>query len=61
MFRPLSPVPSTSATGVGSRVIKEEKFIAKPMSVEEAIMRMNLLHENIVCFHNIATHEIKVN
>jgi putative sigma-54 modulation protein len=53
-------VPTSSATGVGSRVIKEEKFIAKPMSVEEAIMRMNLLHENIVCFHNIATHEINV-
>jgi len=52
--------PSSSATPVGTRVIKEEKFIAKPMTVDEAIMRMNLQHENIVCFHNIATHEINV-
>jgi putative sigma-54 modulation protein len=52
--------PASSATPVGTRIIKEEKFIAKPMSVDEAIMRMNLLHENIVCFHNIATHEINV-
>jgi putative sigma-54 modulation protein len=56
---PSSP-PSSSATPVGSHVIKEEKFIAKPMTVDEAIMRMNLQHENIVCFHNIATHEINV-
>ena len=45
---------------MGSRVIKEEKFVATPMTVDEAIMRMNLKHENIVCFHNIATHEINV-
>jgi putative sigma-54 modulation protein len=41
-------------------VIKEEKFIAKPMSVEEAIMRMNLLHESFLCFNNLETHEINV-
>ena len=52
--------PSSATTPIGSRLIKEEKFIAKPMTVEEAIMRMNLLHENIVCFHNIITHEINV-
>jgi len=42
------------------RVIKEEKFIAQPMSVEEAIMRMNLLHESFLCFNNNQTHEINV-
>lgn len=42
------------------RVIKEEKFIARPMSVEEAIMRMNLLHESFLCFNNNQTHEINV-
>lgn len=50
----------SSTTPIGSRLIKEEKFIAKPMSVEEAIMRMNLLHENLVCFNNIVTHEVNV-
>lgn len=50
----------SSTTPIGSRLIKEEKFIAKPMTVEEAIMRMNLLHENLVCFNNIVTHEVNV-
>ena len=51
---------ASSTTPIGSRLIKEEKFIAKPMTVEEAIMRMNLLHENLVCFNNIVTHEVNV-
>ena len=42
------------------QVIKEEKFIAEPLSVDEAIMRMNLLHESFLCFNNIETHEINV-
>lgn len=42
------------------RVVKEEKFIAQPMSVEDAIMRMNLLHESFLCFNNDETHEINV-
>jgi putative sigma-54 modulation protein len=44
----------------GPRIIKEEKFIASPMAVEEAIMRMNLLNESFLCFNNIETHAINV-
>ena len=58
---PAAPAAApSSTTPIGSRLIKEEKFIAKPMTVEEAIMRMNLLHENLVCFNNIVTHEVNV-
>ncbi len=43
-----------------SRVIKEEKFVARPMTVEEAIMHMNLAHESFLCFNNATTHEVNV-
>jgi putative sigma-54 modulation protein len=54
--------PETLAPSQKSRprVVKEEKFIAQPMSVEDAIMRMNLLHESFLCFNNHETHEINV-
>ncbi len=49
-----------SAVSPRPRIIKEEKFVAQPMSVEEAIMRMNLLHESFLCFNNVETHGINV-
>ena len=57
-----SPAPPAMPASAKSqpRVIREEKFVAEPMSVEEAIMRMNLLHESFLCFNNIETHEINV-
>lgn len=42
------------------QVIREEKFVAVPMSVEDAIMRMNLRHEQFLVFNNAVTHEINV-
>lgn len=54
------PDSAPSATTPGPRIIREEKFVASPMSVEEAIMRMNLLHESFLCFNNNETHEINV-
>lgn len=55
------PAPSAvSPSRIVRKVIKEEKFVAAPMSVEEAIMRMNLLHEQFLVFNNAVTHEINV-
>lgn len=42
------------------RIIKEEKYVARPMSVEQAIMQMNLNHERFLCFNNAVTHEVNV-
>lgn len=42
------------------RIIKEEKYVTRPMSVEEAVMHMNLMHEHFLCFNNAATHEVNV-
>lgn len=55
--KPAAPTPAPMAK---PQVIKEEKFIAEPMSVDEAVMRMNLLHESFLCFNNIETHQINV-
>ena len=49
-----------AASSATPRVIKEEKFVAQPMTVEEAIMRMNLLHERFLCFNNVETHQVNV-
>ncbi len=54
--------PNTEAPSQKSapRVIRERKFVAVPMTVEEAIMRMNLQHDPFLVFHNVLTHEINV-
>lgn len=52
--------PAAQSQSSRPRVVKEEKFVAQPMSVEDAIMRMNLLHESFLCFNNHETHEINV-
>ena len=57
---PAAPPAAQVPVVASPRVIKEEKFIAEPLSVDEAIMRMNLLHESFLCFNNIETHQINV-
>jgi putative sigma-54 modulation protein len=42
------------------RIIKEEKYIARPLTVQEAIMQLNLMHEPFLCFNNAQTHEVNV-
>lgn len=58
-----SPVPAPAPSAVSdrrARVVREEKFVAQPMTVDDAIMRMNLLHESFLVFNNVETHEINV-
>jgi putative sigma-54 modulation protein len=52
-----TPVPSQQSA---PRIIREEKFVAVPMTVEEAIMRMNLQHDQFLVFQNVLTHDINV-
>lgn len=54
-----APAPS-AASDRRARVVREEKFVAQPMTVDDAIMRMNLLHESFLVFNNVETHEINV-
>ena len=41
-------------------VVKEKKFVITPMSVEEAIMQMNLLEHNFFVFVDQGTDEVSV-
>ena len=41
-------------------IIKKSKFWAKPMSVKEAVMQMNLLDNDFLVFTNGSTHEVNV-
>ena len=60
---PISAVPEGQVVGLGSgnhHVIKREQFDARPLSVSEAIMQLNLLHEDFHVFRNSASGLINV-
>lgn len=42
------------------KVVKSKRFAIKPMSVEEAILQMNLLGHNFFVFSNAETEEVNV-
>ena len=42
------------------RIIKTEKFFIKPLSVEEAVMQLELLNQEFLVFRNSETDEINV-
>ena len=41
-------------------IVKTKRFIVKPMSVEEAILQMNLLGHSFFIFKNTATNEMNI-
>jgi putative sigma-54 modulation protein len=41
-------------------IVKSKSFYAKPMSVEEAVMQMDLLNNNFLVFKNSTTNRINV-
>ncbi len=41
-------------------IVKTKRFIVKPMSVEEAILQMNLLGHNFFIFKNTKTNEMNI-
>lgn len=44
----------------GPRVIRTSEFHAKPMSVDEAIMQMDLLNNDFLVFTNASTRDVNV-
>jgi putative sigma-54 modulation protein len=42
------------------KIIKKSKFFAKPLSVEEAVMQMNLLGNDFLVFSNAGSREVNV-
>lgn len=42
------------------KIIKERNFFAKPMSIDEAVMQMDLLHDDLLVFTNAQSDEINI-
>ena len=42
------------------RVVREKRFVLKPMSVDEAILQMNMLGHNFFMFQNTETDSVNV-
>ena len=55
-----APKNGSSAVESEPTVIKKSKFWAKPMTVKEAVMQMNLLNNDFLVFTNASTHEVNV-
>jgi ribosome hibernation promoting factor len=51
---PMAPDPAP-ALGAGYRIIKDERFTARSMSIEDACMQLNLLGDEILVFTDAAT------
>ncbi len=54
-----APMPETVKPEL-PKVIRSEKFAAKPMSLEEAVMQMNMGNEAFLAFRNSANEEVNV-
>jgi putative sigma-54 modulation protein len=44
----------------GPRIIDSEEYQAKPMSVEEAVMQMDLMNSDFLVFTNSVTKDVNV-
>ncbi|HEY3359739.1 MAG TPA: ribosome-associated translation inhibitor RaiA [Polyangia bacterium] len=53
-------VAAAEAAGAAPKVIKSNKFFAKEMTVDEAVMQMNLAGSEFLVFMNSATKEVNV-
>lgn len=48
------------ATSVDPTIIKSSKFFARPLAVSEAVMQLNLLHEQFLVFVNSSSNAVNV-
>ena len=42
------------------KIIRESKFVARPMTAEEAVMHMNLMSNDFLVFTNATSHDVNV-
>ena len=50
----------TTADPASSRVIRTNEFLAKPMSVDDAVMQMDLMNNDFLVFTNATSREVNV-
>ena len=44
----------------GPRIIRSNEFLAKPMSLDEAVMQMDLMNNEFLVFRNAETEEVNI-
>ncbi|MHB8878910.1 MAG: ribosome hibernation-promoting factor, HPF/YfiA family [Myxococcaceae bacterium] len=55
-----NPEDSTAADVPAPRIIRTNEFIAKPMTVDEAVMQMDLMNNDFLVFTNATSREVNV-
>ena len=56
----VTPPEELTPKSEGPRVIKTNELVAKPMSVDDAVMQMDLLNNDFLVFTNSKTREVNV-
>ena len=55
-----APEPEPPKETPPPQVMRTSKFFARPLTVNEAVMQMNLLHNTFLVFRNIQTRQVNV-
>jgi putative sigma-54 modulation protein len=57
---PAAGEASVQVPDLASRIIRHNEFLARPMTVEEAVMQMDLMNNDFWVFTNAKSHEMNV-
>jgi putative sigma-54 modulation protein len=54
------PQPENHASDTGPRVVRSNEFLAQPMTVDDAVMQMDLMNNDFLVFTNAQSREMNV-
>jgi putative sigma-54 modulation protein len=57
---PLPPAEQPPSEPAGPRIVKSNEFLAKPMSLDEAVMQMDLMNNEFLVFRNAQSEEVNI-
>jgi putative sigma-54 modulation protein len=57
---PPAPAPVQVPRTRAPRVVRSNEFLARPMTVEDAVVQMNLMDNDFLVFQNVASNEMNV-
>ena len=58
--QPAQSAPAAAPAQPATRIVRTSEITVKPMSVDEAVMQMNLLNQDFYVFQHATTHEVCV-
>jgi putative sigma-54 modulation protein len=56
----VQPPEEQASAGAGPKVIRTDEIVVKPMTIDEAVMQMDLMNNDILVFTNSASQEMNV-